>query len=216
MLGEPSREPALAYTWGNSATLRLEAGNVPRVVEAYHRGELWDGGGSAIGGSPPARVGLHPWVLEPDLAAPEWRAKYRAIGRELAPDIEAVKAQGIEVVPVSGMLSWEVRLCPDRAGTSNPRSTAPTEDTFYNISSQIGAAGPSPVVKIVVKTEPRVLLPPHRPRVFGKEVDRKIKALAEKGLGARAIHRLLREQGIHISLSSVSKRLAEARQGRGN
>ncbi len=100
--------------------------------------------GQAIGGYPPAAIGLHPWLLDPSLAPPEWRPKYRAIHRELAADIEAVKAQGVEVqgvevIPVSGMLSWEIRLYPDAA---RPQAG----DSFYNTPAQIEGQGAGPVV----------------------------------------------------------------------
>jgi len=203
----------LCYPWVNLEALRLEPGDLIRVVEAYSAGELKGPDGRPVGGSLPAAVGLHPWLLNPELATPEWRAKYRPIHRELTPDVEAVKAKGIEVTPVSGTLSWEVHLYPDTAGTSEPRPIAPTEHTSYNTPFQIGGQGPVPVGKSVVRSNACVLLPPHRPRVFGKDVDRRIEALAGEGLGARSIHRLLTAEGIKISLSSVSKRLQQIRRG---
>ncbi len=55
-------------------------------------------------------------------------------------------------------------------------------------------------------------MPPHRPRAFGEEVDRRIEALAAKGLGARALRRLLTAEWTEISLSLVSKRLRQVRR----
>lgn len=208
-MGEPSHEPqrnGLAYSWGNSASLRLEPGDILRVVEAYTAGEFKGLVGRPIGGSLPAILGLHPWVLAPELASPEWKAKYRAIRRELAADVEAVKAQGVEVIPVSGMLSWEIRLYPDAGRGLKP----PTEDTFYNTPAQIEGQGAGPVVKSVVKTGGGVL-PPHRPRAFDEAVDHRIEALMQEGLGARAIRRVLRMDGIEISLSTISKKLQQFR-----
>ena len=80
-------------------------------------------------------------------------------------------------------------------------------EAYYNAPSPAAAKEPDPAVI----RETRVLHPPHRPRVYGEMVDGEIRALAAGGLGARAIHRLLKGQGIGISLSAVSKRLQRYR-----
>ncbi len=188
----------IAFTWGNSSSLRLQPGELIRVVEAYPAGDLRGPDGKLIGGSLPAAVALHPWVLDPELADPEWRAKYRSILREVAPHIEAVKAQGVEVIPVSGMLSWETRLFPNR-----PREKPVTPPVTADKASPQGEKG---CYKLAADGR-------HGPAPLALPLER-VQELMRQGLGWRSIAQVLsKELGREVSYQTVRRRIKEQAGG---
>ena len=190
--------PAVAYTWGNFGALRLEQDDLIRVVKAYTAGELKGPDGKPIGGSLPTAVGLHPWVLDPELAAPEWRAKYRSIHRELAADIEVVKALGVEVIPVSGMLSWEIRLYPNR-----PREKPVTPLVTADVAVPQGEKG-----RYKLAADGR-----HGPEPLALPLER-VQELMRQGLGWRSVSRALsKELGREVSYQTVRRRIKEQTGG---
>ena len=110
----------MAFTWckprgreDGGGMAPLVAGDLLGVVGSWERGQLQDRKGLPLGGCPLAAIGLHPWLLSPDLAPPEFRRGMLARHGELAADIAELKGRGIEVVAgPGGCLSWEAWLYP--------------------------------------------------------------------------------------------------------
>jgi len=146
---------------------------------------------SEHGGRAPAALIIAIHLLDPSRAPRGYESRYGQTSRDFENLAGELRAAGIELRGESGVLASEVLVA----------------EAYYNAPPPAAAKEPDPVVI----GETRVLHPPHRPRVYGEMVAGKIRALAAGGLGARAIHRLLKGQGIGISLSSVSKRLQRYR-----